>query len=84
VSGDPARAKTTRERVLEATRDAQCDYAANIAHDAGMPLSTVRRHLGALEADGLVRGVLHDERDTLPNGRRRVYWNVVDDKDAGV
>jgi DNA-binding Lrp family transcriptional regulator len=53
-----------------------CDHTSGLAQMVGAPLSTVRRHLEAMQERGLIDGILHDERDILPNGRRRVYWSM--------
>lgn len=49
-----------------------------VAWDFEVSRSTVRRHLDRLEAEGLVEGFMHDERDLLPNGRERIYWNLTE------
>jgi DNA-binding MarR family transcriptional regulator len=67
-----------RLRVLQEIADSTREHTGNLARDLGFPKSTARRDLDWLEDQGFVAGILHDERDTLWNGRRRIYWSVTD------
>lgn len=74
--------------LLEELQAVGCDHTTNIAAMVNAPLSTVRRHLEALKERGMVNGILHDERRITHNGRRRVYWSLVqshsDDNERGI
>lgn len=62
---------------LRIVRDGRCVTTREVAEELGVSVSTARRDLDALEEAGLIRGIKHDERRTLPNGRIRVYWSAL-------
>ena len=78
----PDRESSTEVKLTESQRamlvevvESQSTHTGELAVDLGLPPGTARCRLDALESFGLVEGFKVDERDTLHNGRKRIYWS---------